>query len=372
MVRVLVAPDKFKGTLDAREATRAIARGLEDSLPGVEVIERPMADGGEGTASVLLEAIGGDREELEVEGPLGGTVRAPVTRLSDGRAIVEMADASGLRLVPGPQRDALAASSRGTGELISHALRSGSSMLVALGGSASTDGGTGAATVFGWRFLDARGVVLPPGGGSLERLAHIETPERARPRGSITGLCDVDNQLLGPRGAARAFGHQKGANDAQVAQLERGLEVLSERIHADLGIAVHTEPGAGAAGGMGAGLLAFFEGRLVPGFGFLADTCGLARAFEGADLVITGEGTLDEGSLGGKTPTAIARLARDADVPCLAVCGAIHLSDEVLHSAGFALWASLHVEVGQGRAVDDPSGSLSTTAGELLTRYLSG
>ena len=372
MVRVLVAPDKFKGTLDAREATRAIARGLEDSLPGVEAIERPMADGGEGTASVLLEAIGGVRKEFEVEGPLGETIRAPLARLSDGRAIVEMADASGLRLVPGPQRDALAASSRGTGELISHALASGPSVLVALGGSASTDGGAGAATVFGWRFLDARGVALPPGGGSLERLAHIDPPARTRRRGAITGLCDVNNQLLGPRGAARAFGPQKGATGAQTALLERGLEVLSQRIQTDLGIAVHTEPGSGAAGGMGAGLLAFFAARLVSGFGFLAAVSGLADALEVADLVITGEGTIDEGSLGGKTPIAVARMARDAGVPCLALCGAIDLSDEMLRSAGFVGWSSLEAEVGHGRAVQDPSGSLASAGGELVTRYLSG
>ena len=205
MVRVLVAPDKFKGTLDAREVARAIARGLQGTLPGVEVVERPMGDGGEGTASVLVEALGGNRDEFEVDGPLGEPVRAPLFRLVDGRTIVEMADASGLRLVPESRRDALAASSRGTGQLISYALDPGSSVLVALGGSASTDGGTGAAAATGWRFLDARGVPLPPGGGSLERLARIVPPDWSMRPGSITGLCDVNNELLGPSGAARSF-----------------------------------------------------------------------------------------------------------------------------------------------------------------------
>ena len=157
-----------------------------------------------------------------------------------------------------------------------------------------------------------------------------------------------------------------------MAHLERGLEVLSERIRTDLGAAVDTEPGAGAAGGMGAGLMAFFKARLLPGFEFLADACGLARAIADVDLVITGEGTLDEGSLGGKAPIAVARMARDAGVSCLALCGAIHLPDEVLRSAGFVGWSSLDAEVGHRRAVDDPSGSLASAAGELVTRYLSG
>jgi glycerate kinase len=372
VVRVLVAPDKFKGTLDAREVARAIARGLQGSLPDVEVVERPMGDGGEGTASVLVEAFGGSREVFEVDGPLGGTARAPLYRLADGRAVVEMADASGLRLVPESRRDALAASSRGTGQLISYALDLGASVLVALGGSASTDGGTGAAAAIGWRFLDGRGVPLPPGGGSLERLARVVPPDRQMRSGSITGLCDVNNELLGPGGAARSFARQKGADDAQIARLERGLEVLSERIRIDLGTTVDTEPGAGAAGGMGAGLMAFFGARLLPGFGFLADACGLARAIADADFVITGEGALDEGSLGGKTPIAVARMARVAGVPCLALCGNIDLPDEVLRSAGFVGWSSLDVEVGRGRALDDPSGSLASAAGELITRYLSG
>ena len=372
MVRVLVAPDKFKGTLDAREVASAIARGLRGSFPGVEVVERPMGDGGEGTASVLVEAFGGGREEFDVDGPLGETVRAPLFRLADGRTIVEMADASGLRLVPESRRDALAASSRGTGQLISHALEPGVSVLVALGGSASTDGGTGAAAAIGWRFLDARGMSLPSGGGSLERLARVVPPDRPMRSGSITGLCDVNNELLGPGGAARSFAGQKGAHDAQVAQLERGLEVLSERIRTDLGISVDTEPGAGAAGGMGAGLMAFFNARLVPGFGFLADACDLARAIADVDLVITGEGTLDEGSLGGKTPIAVARMARDAGASCLALCGAIHLPDEALSSAGFEGWSSLEAEIGHDRAVDDPSGSLASAAAELMKRHLSG
>jgi glycerate kinase len=190
--------------------------------------------------------------------------------------------------------------------------------------------------------------------------------------GSITGLCDVNNELLGPNGAACSFAGQKGADDAQVAQLERGLEVLSERIRSDLGTGVDGEPGAGAAGGMGAGLLAFFNARLLPGFEFLADACGLARAITDVDLVVTGEGTLDDGSLGGKTPIAVARMARDAGVSCLALCGAIHLPDEALRSAGFVAWSSLDAEVGHRRAVEDPSGSLASVAGELMRRHLSG
>jgi len=371
VVRVLVAPDKFKGTLDAHGVASSIARGVVAHLADVDVIERPMADGGEGTASILVDTIGGVRDEVEVDGPHGTPVRAPIARLTDGRSIVEMADASGLQLVSENERDALTASSRGTGELISAARTRGFTTVVALGGSASTDGGVGAATVNGWRFVDARGRDLPPGGGALEDLARIHPPGSEGSAGPVTGLRDVDNPLLGARGAARAYARQKGANEREVAQLERGLEVLADRIRADVGIAVDTVPGGGAAGGMGAGLMAFFDAELVPGFEVVAAACDLARAIQSVDLVITGEGVLDEGSLGGKTPVGVAALARDAQVPCLALCGSIGLSDELLASVGFTMWASLETEVGRPHGLTDPSGSLATAARRLVRRYLS-
>ncbi|MDQ3619155.1 MAG: glycerate kinase [Actinomycetota bacterium] len=370
-MRVLVAPDKFKGTLDAHGVASSIARGIDAGLGDVDVIERPMADGGEGTASVLVEAIGGGRDETEVDGPHGAPVRAPIARLTDGRSVVEMADASGLQLVPETERDALSASSRGTGELIVAARTTAGSTVVALGGSASTDGGVGAATALGWRFLDARGRDLPPGGGALEDLARIHPPGSEGSPDQITGLRDVDNPLVGPRGAAQAFARQKGASEREVTQLERGLEVLADRIRLDVGPAVDTVPGGGAAGGMGAGLMTFFGAELVPGFEVVAVACDLARAIESVDLVITGEGALDDGSLGGKTPVAVAALARDARVPCLALCGSIELADERLSSAGFTMWASLETEVGRPQAFTDPSGSLATAARRLVERYLS-
>ena len=370
-MRVLVAPDKFKGTLDAHGVASSIARGVGAGRADVEVIEKPMADGGEGTASILVEAIGGVRDETEVDGPHGAPVRAPIVRLTDGRSVVEMADASGLQLVSETERDALTASSRGTGELISVARTPAFSTVVALGGSASTDGGTGAAIAIGWRFLDARSRDLPPGGGALEDLARIHPPGPAGSSGPVTGLCDVDNPLLGSRGAAQAFARQKGATEREVAQLERGLEVLADRIRVDVGMAVDSVPGGGAAGGMGAGLMAFFGADLVPGFEVVAAACNLARAIESVDLVITGEGALDDGSLGGKTPIAVAELARDARVPCLALCGSIDLAAEHLSSVGFTMWASLETEVGRRQAFTDPSGSLVTAAQRLVGRYLS-
>lgn len=330
-----------------------------------------MADGGEGTASILVETIGGVRDETEVDGPHGAPVRAPIVRLTDGRTVVEMADASGLQLVSETRRDALTASSRGTGELISAARAPAFSTVVALGGSASTDGGAGAATALGWRFLDARGRDLPLGGGALEDLARIHPPGPEGSAGQVTGLRDVDNPLLGSRGAAQAFARQKGASERDVVQLERGLEVLANRIRVDVGMAVDTVPGGGAAGGMGAGLMAFFGAELVPGFEVVAAACNLTRAIESVDLVITGEGALDDGSLGGKTPVAVAALARDARVPCLALCGSIELTDERLSSVGFTMWASLETEVGRPQALTDPSGSLATAAQRLLGRYLS-
>src|SRR5918992_2055466 len=357
-MRILIAPDKFKGTRSAPEVARAIAAGIRRTQPDVDIELLPLADGGDGTVDALVSAVGGRIERVSVTGPLGHPVEAPLGWLDDGRAVIEMAAASGLALVPPGSRDALRATSRGTGELIQRALAERErswQVIVGLGGSASTDGGTGAATALGWRFVDKTGRQLAPGGGELHRLAAIDGSHVAAglETGGLVGATDVDNPLLGPRGAARIFAPQKGASSDDVELLEEGLSVLSRRIQGDLGIDVSEKWGSGACGGIGAGLIAFLGARLEPGFELVAKVAGLEDAIASADLVITGEGRLDDQSLGGKAPIGVARLARRAGVRCVAVAGENVVDDQTLRREGIARAVSLVETVGHERAVSE-------------------
>jgi glycerate kinase len=370
-VRILIAPDKFKGTRSASEVARALAAGIGRVKRGVDIEVLPLADGGDGTVDALVSAVGGRIEHVSVTGPLGHPVEAPLGWLEDGRAVVEMAAASGLALVSAAARDSLRATSRGTGELIAHALAHRdrpSLVIVGLGGSASTDGGTGAASALGWRFVDKSGSELAPGGGQLHRLAAIDgsnvTADLAS--GGLVGASDVDNPLLGPRGAARTFAPQKGASSADVELLEKGLTVLCRRIAEDLGMDVAERWGAGACGGIGAGLIAFFGARLDPGFDLVAEVTGLEDAIASADLVITGEGRLDDQSLGGKTPIGVARLARRARVRCVAVAGEVAVDEQTLRDAGIARAVSLVEAVGRERAVADVDDALQQVSAALV------
>ena len=340
-----------------------MARGIRRALPGAEVVTIPMSDGGEGFVEALLLSIGGATTAVSVGGPDGRPLEASFAALADGRLAVETSAASGLQLVPNERRDALAATSRGTGELIAAILgRSGSGprILCGLGGSAYTDGGTGAARAIGWRFLDAAGAELPEGGGWLERLAAIDGDQvDARIRGAeVVGVHDVDNPLLGARGAARVFAPQKGAGPRNVAVLERGLEVLAERIEADLGMAVGDIPAGGASGGLGAGLVAFFGASLAPGFDLVASITGLEEEIRRSDLVLTGEGALDASSLGGKTPAGVGRLALEAGVRCIALSGIVEVSEADLAGTGITLAVSLAERFGADAARRDAAAVL--------------
>ena len=364
---MIVAPDKFKGTLTAREAANAIASGVGRVLPSADIVRLPLADGGEGTADALVSALGGESVFATVPGPLGEIVRAPLWRLSNGDIVVEMASASGLHLVPEGRRDPLAASSEGAGGLIAKAWNlSPRRLVVGVGGSASTDGGTGAARAIGWRFLDREGRDLPRGGGALTDLATIEGPDEL-PSG-VVGACDVSSPLCGPAGAARVFGPQKGATPAQVELLERGLERLREVVAAQLGVEIDGVPGAGAGGGMGAGLKSFFRAELRSGFDLVAGAVGLRRALDGASLVITGEGRIDDATLADKVPAGVARLARDAGVPCLAVAGELALDAERLGNAGFAGAIGCTSAIGS-RALLDPVGAVTEATAMLLVAH---
>jgi len=373
-VLILIAPDKFKETLSASEVARAIAEGARRVFPDAGIQIHPLGDGGEGTLEALVAAIGGRVETAAVSGPLGAPVHAPLGRLDDGRVALEVAAASGLTLVPPARRDALRASSRGTGELILASLdgTEPTTVIVGIGGSASTDGGIGAASVAGWRFLDARGHELPAGGGALVDLREIDgtgaDPRLARC--SITGATDIDNPLFGGRGAAHVFGPQKGASPEQVTLLDDGLANLADLVERDLGgdPGLAGSAGAGAAGGLGFGLAAFFGARLASGFSVVAEATGLASAIARADVVITGEGRLDAGSLGGKTPIGVARMARGAGVACWAVVGDSEVDHEELRAEGIEQAASLVETVGRERALEDTAAALAETTERLLRR----
>jgi glycerate 2-kinase len=309
-MRIVAAPDSFKGSIGAAGAARALANGWHRVRPADEVIELPLADGGEGTLAVLAAAAPASRwHELRVSGP--GTEQVPAAWLEmDGNvAVVELAAAAGLTLLDEPS--ALTAHSYGVGELIRNALGTGARrVLVALGGSACTDGGTGALAALGALFLDPAGVALPRGGGALARLAAVDLSGLVPPPdGGVSCLTDVRAPLLGPDGAAAVFGPQKGASPADVAVLEAGLARLASLLGGD-----PAEPGAGAAGGCGYGLAAGFGADLLPGAAELALVAGLPEALTGADLVITGEGQYDATSEAGKVVSAVRTIAAGGPV----------------------------------------------------------
>ena len=337
-MKVVVAPDKFKGSLTAPEAAEALTRGVLRAHPDAHIDPAPMADGGEGTVEALVAATGGRFLDHSVAGPVGTPVRARFGLLGTGTAaVIEMATASGLLLVPPALRDPTRATTQGTGQLLLAAIEAGARRLVVgIGGSATNDGGAGLAQALGYRLLDAQGQELPPGGGALERLDRID-PRGRDPRldaVEIAVACDVDNPLCGPRGASAVFGPQKGATPEQVTQLDRGLARLARVIERDLGMAVADLPGAGAAGGLGAGLVAFAGGTLTRGVETVIAAVGLADRLRGADLCLVAEGMIDGSSAGGKTAVGVARLARSLGCPVLALAGAIGPGAEAVLAEG--------------------------------------
>jgi len=336
-MRIVIAPDKFKGSLDAAGVARAVAEGIRAVRPEAAVDLVPVADGGEGTLDAALGA-GFERRTTVVTGPTGAPVAADWGLRSD-EAVIEMALASGLAVLPGGVRDARGATSRGTGELIAAALDAGARRIVlGVGGSAGTDGGAGMLQALGLRLHDGAGAVLPGGGAALARLVTMDAsaidPRLAE--ASITLAGDVDNPLLGPNGAAAVFGPQKGATPADVAELDAALAHYAALI-ADAfgGHGAADAPGAGAAGGVGFAAVAALGAVRRSGIDVVLEFTGLRERLIGADLVVTGEGSIDEQSLGGKTPVGVAIAAAEVGVPVVAVCGRTTLDDDRLRAAGF-------------------------------------
>ncbi|SHK67827.1 glycerate kinase [Pseudonocardia thermophila] len=345
--RVLVAPDKFKGSLTAAEAARAIADGVRAALPGSRVIELPVADGGEGTVDAVVAA-GGTRHVVAVTGPTGAPVDAAWAALGEV-AVVELAAADGLQLLRPTRTTALTAGSSGTGEVVRAALDAGfRRIVIGLGGSSGTDGGTGLLTSLGARFLDADGRPVPPGGGSLRRIAEVDL-DALDPRlaeADVVVCCDVEVPLTGERGAAALFGPQKGAAREDVAELDAGLAHLAEVLHAVTGRDAAAVAWGGAAGGVSGGLYAALGARFTPGADYVVTLLGLDDRLAEADLVVVGEGRMDRTSLTGKAPVEVVRRAVAAGVAAVAVVGALALTEDEVAAAGLRAVRSAVDEAG--------------------------
>ncbi len=345
--RILVAPDSFKGTLSAGEAAMAMGRGVRRALPRASVRLFPVSDGGEGFLDALIGVIGGTPVWTDVHGPLPPErVRARWALVrKESTAVIEMASAAGLMLVPPERRDPRVTTTFGVGELLRAALdRNVGAILVGIGGSATNDGGSGMASALGVKFLDSSGSVLPPGGAALSSLARIDVSglDRRLARTQVTVACDVASPLSGPEGASRVFAPQKGADAAAVEVLEGALrrygEVLGELAGADIG----SVPGSGAAGGLGAGLISFCGATLVPGIDVVLDATGFDGVLASSDLVLTGEGRIDSQTRSGKALAGVLRRARAAHVPVAAVAGSIEGEESTYCGEdGFAALASL-------------------------------
>ena len=363
-MRVLVAPDKYRGTLSAVQAARAIDRGWRRARPRDEVEQLPLADGGEGTLDALVGS-DGMIVRVRVQGPLGDPIEAEIGLTGDV-GVVEMARASGLALVSERRRDPTRASTRGTGELMRAALDEGATqLLVCIGGSATNDGGVGMASALGARFLDAGGSSLREGGRALVDIASIDLsgldPRLAAVR--VTVLTDVDSPLTGPHGASVVFGPQKGASVDDVWMLDRALGHLAAVVYRDLGADLKDEPGVGAAGGLGFGLMAFCGARLRPGVDVVMEVVGFRERLEASDLVITGEGSLDEQSLKGKVVAGVLREAQHAGRPAAILAGRATVAPE-----GAAV-RSLVDRFGEERAMDGARLTLEELAAELAADW---
>lgn len=330
-MRILIAPDKFKGSLGAAAVAAAIAAGLRERLPEAEIITMPIADGGEGTASAICAAANGKWHTCDVRDPLERIVRARYCTISNGTtAVMETSEASGLWRVPPELRDPLAASSFGTGEMLLHAARGGATeIILGLGGSATNDGGFGLARALGFAFLSADERELTGGVPELLRLAQIVPPQAGKLPSRVIAAVDVLNPLLGPRGATRVFAPQKGASAEDLELMEQALTRLADVAQRELGIDVRATPGAGAAGGLGFGLMTFGAAEVRPGFDLVATRIGLEEAVRRADVIITGEGALDAQTLEGKAPRGLAQLARRFGKPIHAIAGSAEENGEL-------------------------------------------
>ena len=349
-MNIVIAPDSYKECLSALEVAAEIEAGFREVLPNAQYRTVPLADGGEGTVAAMVASTGGSLLALDVTGPLGEPVKACYGLTGDGKtAIIEMAAASGLALVAPNLRNPLKTTTFGTGELIKAAMDAGARHLViGIGGSATNDGGAGMLQALGVKLLNHDDRQIGFGGGSLANLARIDISgmDPRLKQCSIEAACDVNNPLTGPKGASRIFGPQKGATAEMVAQLDANLGHFADIISRDLRVQVDSVPGAGAAGGMGAALLAFFGAKLRPGIAIVVETVGLEAMIQDADLVITGEGRIDSQSIHGKTPVGVAAVAKRYGKPVIGIAGSLSNDVDVVHEYGIDAVFSVLSQVG--------------------------
>ena len=343
-MKIIIAPDSFKGTMTAAKVAEIIAEEYSRIFPLADIIELPMADGGEGTTEAIISAVNGKKIICEVTGPLGEKINAEYGIVNHGRtAVMEMAMASGIELVPRDKLNPMQATTYGTGEMIKHALLSGvTEIVIGIGGSATVDGGAGMAQALGYKLLDAEGNDISFGGDGLEKLASIDDsnvlPELKNSK--IRVACDVTNPLTGPDGAATVYGPQKGATPEMVERLEKGLSNLF-KILQEKEMVQNEEPGDGAAGGLGAALRAFCNAEITSGAELVCETVHLDEKLQDANLLITGEGKTDSQTLSGKLCAVISSHAKSAGVPVLLISGKLDIREELFAMFDFAVSTSL-------------------------------
>ncbi len=362
-MKVVIAPQSFKGSISALDAARAMEQGVKRVINDAETVLVPVADGGDGTLETLVDATEGDIRSAKVTGPTGEPVEAEWGALGDGEsAMIEMARTSGLALLSLDERDPLRTTTYGLGEIIREALDAGfRSFIVGIGGSATNDGGAGMAQALGVRLLDESGNDLPPGGAALADLRKIDMSglDSRTVASQFSVACDVSNPLTGPEGASAVYGPQKGATPDLVEQLDDALGNFAKVVERDIGRSINDVPGSGAAGGLGGGMMAFLDGSLRAGVDIVLDQVGLNEQLEGADLVITGEGQLDFQTLYHKAPIGVAWQAKERGIPVIAISGSLGQGFEDVHPEGIEAVASI---VCAPMSLDEAS----TRAGELI------
>lgn len=372
-MKILIAPDSFKESMTAQQATAAIATGIRRVVPAAKLVQLPMADGGEGTVTALVEATGGEYRSAVVHDPLGRKVTAQYGLINAGQtAVIEVAAASGIQFIDPASQNPQKTSTYGTGELILAALDQGvQEIIIGLGGSGTTDGGAGLAQALGVHLLDCHGEELQPGGGELQRLAKIDDSE-LDPRLQQVALLlasDVTNPLTGPQGAAAVFGPQKGAQPADVTALDQGLHHYAQVIKQDLGKDVEELAGAGAAGGLGAGLLAFTPAHLQSGIDLVIKFSRLKEQLEGIDYAFTGEGKIDFQTQFGKTPAGVAKAVHQVTTaPVVGIAGKLGRGAEELCTTGLfaAIFAITNGAKSFDQAIVDSPADLATTAENVM------
>lgn len=374
-MKVVVAPDSFKGSLTAIQAAQAMAAGIYDANPSIETVLLPAADGGEGTMTSLVGATDGEIVTVVVQDPLGREIEANYGVLGDRKtSVIEIAEASGLMLLHEDERNPLVTSTYGTGELIVHALNAGlRNFIIGLGGSATNDGGVGMLQALGMRFVDENGVELSSGGGSLGNLRAIEMLhfDKRISESHFLIACDVSNPFVGPTGASTVFGPQKGASQAMVNRLDANLTRLAQVVEQLTGISLHGKKGAGAAGGAGGAFQAFFPGEMEQGVDVVLNAISFDKQITDADLIITGEGKTDSQTLSGKTPFGVAKVARKEGKPVILISGVLdEESRELLASMFNELHAITDGTVSPQESITQASHYLRAKTRRVMENYL--